>query len=123
MDFEQINLRKLAKQRHDGQARFILRTVLRSYVYDYINFFPVWQDKALGILHRSTLAEATSGVPQGSLLGPLLSLIYVNDISDKIYSSVRKFADDCVYYRVINDKNDSAILQGDIDQISQWCVD
>jgi len=42
-----------------------------------------------------------SGVPQRMVLGPLLFLLYVNDICTGIRSSIRLFADDCVLYRVI----------------------
>ena len=43
--------------------------------------------------------KVTSGAPQGSILGPLLILVYVNDIWRNIDSSIRLFADDCVIYR------------------------
>lgn len=72
---------------------------------------------------KSGKADVTSGVPQRSVLSPLLFLIYVNNISDNIDSSVRMFTDDRVLYRVVNGKNDCVILQGDIDRISQWCID
>ena len=43
-----------------------------------------------------------SGIPQGSVLGPVLFLIFINDLPDNNRSSIRRFADDCVLYRNIN---------------------
>ena len=51
-----------------------------------------------------------SGVPQGSVLGPVLFLIFINDLSDNIRSSVRLFTDDCVLYRNIHSLKDSLAL-------------
>jgi hypothetical protein len=50
---------------------------------------------------QSDEARVTSGVPQGSVLGPFLFLAYVNDIGRNIDSNIRLFADDCVIYRKI----------------------
>ncbi len=47
---------------------------------------------------HSQWEPVSSGVPQGSILGPLLFLVYVNDISDDITSPMRLFADDCAIY-------------------------
>ena len=58
--------------------------------------------------------KVTSGVPQGSVLGPLLFLVYVNDIWRNIDSSIRLFADDCIIYRKITNKNDIEKLQKDL---------
>jgi hypothetical protein len=53
----------------------------------------------------------TSGVPQGSVLGPILFLAYVNDIWRKMESNIRLFTDDCIIYRKINDRSDTDKLQ------------
>ena len=55
-----------------------------------------------------------SGVPQGTVLGPLLFLIYINDIESQIASSIRLFADKSALYRPIYSESDSLSLQEDI---------
>jgi ribonucleases P/MRP protein subunit RPP40 len=67
--------------------------------------------------------EVSSGVPQGSVIGPILFLIYINDIVDNVKSNVRLFADDTLIYRKILSTEDISILQGDLDVISKWCKD
>ena len=64
-----------------------------------------------------------SGVPQGSVLGPVLFLVFINDLPDNIRSSVRLFADDCVLYRNIRSFSDCLILQDDLDQLARWEAD
>ena len=54
-----------------------------------------------------------SGVPHGTVLGPLLFSLYFNDISTDIDSETRLFADDCVCYRGIKDTEDTLKLQKD----------
>ena len=55
-----------------------------------------------------------SGVPQGTVLGPLLFLTYINDLPNNIHSSIRLFADGCVLYREIKKEIDSQELQTDL---------
>ena len=69
---------------------------------------------------QSDWAPVLSGVPQGTVLGPLLFSLYINDISSDIEPEIRLFADDCVCYREINDEEDIIKLQRDIDRLGSW---
>jgi len=68
----------------------------------------------------SPWSSVRSGVPQGSVLGPLLFAIYVNDLPDNVKSFLLLFADDTKLYHTIRSCSDVQQLQEDIDALYQW---
>ena len=68
----------------------------------------------------SDTVQVTSGVPQGTVLGPILFLLYINDLPNGISSGVHLFADDAIVYRTISDPSDCQTLQEDLDKLSNW---
>ena len=64
----------------------------------------------------------TSGIPQGSVLGPALFLLYINYLTDTLYSKIRLFTDDTVLYRTITPQTDHHRLQTDTDKPTEWAM-
>ena len=69
----------------------------------------------------SDFKKVLAGVPQGSILGPIMFLIYINDIVNDIGSCIRLFADDTSLYLIVDDPNVSAdLMNNDLDKIHTW---
>ena len=69
---------------------------------------------------RSKPVDVMSGVPQGTVLGPLLFLLHINDLPSVVTSQVRLFADDCLMYRPIRSIADQVALQCDLSALERW---
>lgn len=72
---------------------------------------------------RSRMFEISSGVPQGSVLGPLLFNVFVNDLCVLLSSFKLSFADDLKLYRIIFSPADCVIMQEDVNSLLMWCSD
>ena len=70
--------------------------------------------------HASLPACVTSGVPQGTVTGPLWFLLYINDLPNTVTSKTRLFADDCLLYTPITSTQDLEILQEDLKSLESW---
>jgi len=64
--------------------------------------------------------DVLSGVPQGTVIGPVLFLCYINDLPESVQSEVRLFADDAIMYRKINTNHDTVALQNDLKLLENW---
>ena len=69
---------------------------------------------------ESAPSPVSSGVPYGTVLGPLLFLAYINDMPEGIQSSVKLFLDDSLLYRKISSNRDCEELQQDLDRLQEW---
>ena len=66
--------------------------------------------------------KVTSGIPQGSVLVPILFVIYINDMPECVDSTTYLFADDTKIFREIKSPNDEEKLQNDLDELQKWLL-
>ena len=69
---------------------------------------------------ESSWRPVISGLPQGSVLGPILFLIYINDLENEIWSNILKFADDTKMFRRVESQEDRHKLQVDLNKPVKW---
>ena len=112
--FDKINHKRLIhKLRMSGFGGSLLQW-FRSYLTDR-------RQRVTVLGTTSNTLPVSSGVPQGSILGPALFLLYVNDLPDTIeLSQVTMFADDTKVFKAIKSPDDAASLQADLNHLEAW---
>ena len=104
----------LQKLEHYG-----IRGPLLAWLEDYLSNRQA-RVRVDGILSREV--RATSGVPQGSVLGPVLFLIYINDLPPLVQCRIILFADDAKLWMRIKNVSDCALLQRDLRTLYDWSI-
>ena len=96
---------------------------IRGRVYEWTQNFLTNRTQEVTV-NGVTSAEAavTSGIPQGSVLGPLLFIMYINDLPDHVENEVRIFADDTKIFKEVQ-RDDKGSLQEDLDRLFDWSRD
>ena len=104
--------------------RLLLKLKAHGIANDVINWIEKWltqrRQRAIVVGEILNWKSVLSGVPQGSVLGPILFLIYINDLEDDISSKVLKFADDTKLFRKVTNVTDKQSLQDDLDKLVKW---
>ena len=109
---------KVAHEKLFSKLHFYgIRGKTLSWVKDCFN--SRFQAVVLNGVKSGTIA-VSSGVPQGSVLVPILFLAYINDLPDQYKSKVRLFADDTAIYLPISSEGESIILQNDRFTLEKW---
>ena len=94
-----------------------IKTVIINWIKSFLNS----RTKQVVINGESSeCKDVTSGIPQGSVLGPLLFVIFINDLPDQVKSDMYLFAGDTKVFRRISTKEDEEILQEDINEMLKW---
>ena len=92
--------------------------MLDNPLLEWIEDFPTGRTQKVSINgSTSDWKEVTPGIPSGSVLGPLLFILFINDLPDGIKSDVYLFADDTKIFRNITDGEDKEILQDDLENL------
>ena len=104
--------------------RLILKLKSHGMGNSIINWIEQWlKDRRQRVVvdgEVSSWKPVLSGVPQGSVLGPILFLIYINDLDEGVTGNILKFADDTKLFRKVKEIGDNIFLQDDIDKLVKW---
>lgn len=113
--FDRVNIDILLNKLHRFGTRGKLYEWFRSYLYDR-------STRVAFNGHTAHPFTPPSGVPQGSMLGPLLFIIFINDLPVRLKLEHLLFADDVKLYSIINHESDCTELQNDLNSLHHWCI-
>ena len=111
--FDKVPHRHLIARLHSHGIQGKLLDWIRS-------FFEHRQQRVVINGQYSSWRNVTSGIPQGSVLGPLLFVIYISELPDTVLSQVFLFADDMKMYRQVQYASDRHTFQEDISKLQEW---
>ena len=107
---------------HDGLLSKLKHYGIDDKIWTWIsNFLKQRKQRVVVDGIQSDLVTVDSGVPlRGTVLGPILFLLHINNLPSVISSKVRLFADDCLVYREIKSRQDQNDLQKDLNLLESW---
>ena len=106
---------------HRRLMRKVSACGIRGKLLRWINdFLANWTQRAVINGEKSQEGNVTSGNPQGSVLGPILFVIYINDLHANVKSQVKMFADDTKLFTRVDVPNNHETMQNDLDELMQW---
>ena len=106
---------------HERLLRKLEANGIRGKILEWIRAFLSGREQYVEIRgNKSNNLSVTSGVPQGSVLGPVLFLVYINDLVDKLECPVLLFADDAKIYKEIVSVESYQAMQRDLERLEEW---
>ena len=95
---------------------------IRRTVLNWIESFLIGRKQSVVIEGKQSGWEAViSGIPQGSVIGPILFVVFINDLPSEVKHNMCKlFADDCKIYGIVDVSNNTSTIQSDLDNLSNW---
>ena len=117
MDFQKA----FDKVPHQRLLSKLLSYGIRGKTHKWINVFLTNRKQRVVVEgEQSEWVTVDSGVPQGTVTGPLYFLIFINDLPDGLNSTCRLFADDCIIYDQVSSTEDAQMVQKDLDLLAEW---